>query len=123
MKRTEIIDALKAELKFLDGGGYGTPFRSGLRPTLLFKDSPRCLNFNAEDPLQPCRKCMLMRFVPEDKQQERTPCHHIPMTSDGDTLASLYLSDTQSQIDTSFRTWIEGTIYELEQQLEKEKRA
>jgi hypothetical protein len=42
------LAALKAELEFLDNGGYGRPFRSGWRPTLLLRDSPICPNFGSD---------------------------------------------------------------------------
>jgi hypothetical protein len=39
------IEILKAELDFLEGGGYGRSVHAPWKPTSVFLDSPTCLNF------------------------------------------------------------------------------
>jgi len=62
--RKALLKALKSELAFFDKGGYGKPFRSGWRPTLLLRDSPVCLNFHATGRQASCDQCPFFRLVP-----------------------------------------------------------
>ena len=98
------------ELQFLNLGGYGRPFRSQWRPTLIFRDSPICLNFDSGAPLQPCERCSLFQFIPEEKRNFHVPCHFIPLNQRGETVASIYQTGTQEDLDAAVRAWLEATI-------------
>ena len=114
MPDSRTLHVLRRELLFLNAEGYGHPFRSHWRPTLLFRDSPICLNFDSGAPAQPCERCPLVEFIPEAQRSSRIPCHFIPLNQRADTIASLYQYGTQKQLDASVRTWVEATIKKLE---------
>ena len=45
----DVLQVLKAELNFVQKGGYGRSPREPLRAQLVFEDSPSCMNFDALD--------------------------------------------------------------------------
>ncbi len=112
-RRRNTLQLLVNELSFLKGGGYGRPFRSQWRPTLMFRDSPICLNFDSGAPLQPCERCSLFEFIPEAKRNDRVPCHSIPLNEPGDTITSMYEVGSQQQLDNAVHRWLEATIQKL----------
>ena len=79
----ELLELLRFELKFIEDGGYGRSPRTPWKPSLVFEDSPSCLNFNDVARPHPCDECSLMKFVPKGKQTEEFPCRHIPLTQRG----------------------------------------
>jgi hypothetical protein len=108
-----LLDVLKFELEFLEQGGYGRLPREAWRPRLVFEDSPTCMNFNSKD-REPCTECLLMQLVPESARKEQTPCIHIPLSSNGQTLDSLYRTGTQQEIEEALGAWLRKTICGLE---------
>lgn len=114
MANRELLRALKEQLAHFERGGYGHPYRSAWRPTLLIRDSPLCLNavLGAE---RPCRECMLFALVPTEKRGSFLPCHHIPLNDVGETIAKLYQTGTQERLDRAFREWLCATIQKLEE--------
>ena len=115
MASEDLLKALKDELAFVERHGYGKPFRSSWRPTLLFRDSPICINFESSDPILPCSACHLIQFVPEESRSAFIPCHHIPLNNEDATIAELYKTGTQRHLDTAYRQWLLRTIQELEE--------
>ena len=111
-----ILKFLKFELKFLEDGGYGRSPRTPWRPSLIFEDSPTCLNFNHSDRPNPCTQCHLMQFVPLERRSESTPCRFIQLTGKGETVDSLYRWGTQPELEDALRKWLRETIawYEAE---------
>jgi hypothetical protein len=71
------------------------------------------MNFNSKD-REPCTECLLMQLVPESARKEQTPCIHIPLSSDGQTLESLYRTGTQQEIEEALGAWLRKTIGRLE---------
>jgi len=116
MPDSRTLHILRCELLFLNSGGYGHSFRSHWRPTLIFRDSPICLNFDSGAPFQPCERCALFPLIPEAKRNCHSPCHHIPLSEHGDTVASLYQYGTQEQLDAMVSTWLETTIKKCERE-------
>jgi nucleotide-binding universal stress UspA family protein len=108
------LAALKAELAFLDKGGYGRPFRSGWRPTLLLRDSPICPNFGNDSGEHGCSECFLTDAVPGDTSLALFPCHHIRLNDAGDTIASLQRTGTQAELDRTYREWLCALIEKFE---------
>jgi nucleotide-binding universal stress UspA family protein len=111
-----ILAALKAELEFLDNGGYGRPFRSGWRPTLLFRDSPICPDFFRHSIRSGCSECFLTDF---DSDQGNDvpgpyPCHDIILNDAGDTIAKLQRTATQPELDRAYRAWLCAVIDKIE---------
>ena len=114
-----ILTALKAELTFLDEGGYGQPFRSRWRPTLLFRDSPVCPNFGNASNQQGCLQCFLMDSVPAGQTQKLFPCHHIRLNDAGDTIAKLQQTGTQAELDHTYRAWLCALIKNIKKSEEQ----
>ena len=112
----DLLDLLKFELRFLEDGGYGRSPRAARRASLIFEDSLTCMNFNSQDERQPCSACLLMHFVPPSRAAEQIPCRHIPLDREGQTLASLYESGSQEEIEEALGNWLRATIRRLEQE-------
>ena len=116
MPDSRSLHVVRCELLFLNSGGYGRPFRSEWRPTLIFRDSPICLNFDSSAPVQPCERCSFFQFIPETKRNCRIPCHFIPLNERGETIDLMYQTGTQGKLDIAVREWLEATIKKLERE-------
>ena len=108
------IEVLKAELNFVNQGGYEMSTRDPWRAKLALEDSPSCMNFGHKQNPEPCSECLLMQFVPANKRAEKVPCRHIPLTPEGDTLLHLYRGATEEEIDNTLARWLQETISRLE---------
>lgn len=117
MKYSGLLEALRDQLVFFEKGGYGHPYRSPWRSTLLVRDSPLCLNATPTfTQAKPCSECLLFSMVPPDKRKSLIPCHHIPLNPSGDTIAQLYASGNQAQLDRAYHDWLCATIQRLEKE-------
>lgn len=110
----KLLDVLKAELQFLEKGGYRRAQRQPWRPRFVFEDSPTCLNYDMGEQRHPCSECVLMQLVPPELRHDKFPCRHIPMTPEGDSLDLLYRSATQKEIENAVANWLRQTIEQLE---------
>ena len=108
------LEVLKAELNFVSKGGYGRSPREPWRATLVFEVSPTCMNYDTKEDRTPCAECLLMHFVPADKQSEKVPCRHIPLTPYGDTLLHLYRGGSEQEIEEALAVWLQNQIAKLE---------
>ena len=45
--KRNLVTVLKAELEFVEKGGYRNISLSAWRPQFIFQDSPTCLNFDS----------------------------------------------------------------------------
>jgi hypothetical protein len=108
------LEVLKAELNFVEKGGYGRSPREPWRALLAFEDSPTCMNYDTKENRTPCAECLLMEFVPADKRGQKVPCRHIPLTPYGDTLLHLYRGGTEQQIEEALSIWLQKEIAKLE---------
>lgn len=118
-----ILAALRAELEFLDNGGYGHTFRSAWRPTLLLRDSRVCPNSGNGSAHHECSECFLMDWVPANAAGELFPCHHIRLNQAGDTIATLQHAGTQTELDTKYRAWLCALIKKIEKSEENPMQA
>lgn len=116
MQRDErdLLEVLKAELEFLNHGGYARVPNSGWRPVYIFEDSPACMNHDYEADLGSCGDCVLLQLVPPEFRYGKHPCRHIPLNAGGETLDSLYRYGSEPEIEETVRTWLEATINGLE---------
>jgi hypothetical protein len=111
----DVLRVLKSELNFVQKGGYGRSPRDPFRAQLIFEDSPTCMNFDTKEHPDPCSECLLMQFVPANKQREKVPCRHIPLTSDGQTVFDFYQSGaTQPEMEEALEGWLTTTITRFE---------
>jgi hypothetical protein len=112
--KRKLLDLLRAELVFLEGGGYTDRARFPWRPNFVFEDSPTCLNFGIKEEPRPCSECLLMQFVPEDRRKLKYPCRQIPLTPAGESVAQFYECGTEKELEAALRGWLQGKIAELE---------
>ena len=110
----EVLEVLKFELEFLEKGGYGRSPRAAWRPTLIFEDSPTCMNFDSKDNPGPCTECLLIQFVPPEHCGQKIPCRHIPLNEAAETPDSLYRTGTQGELEEALGSWLRATIKRLE---------
>ena len=96
------LQILKSELQFLDNGGYRSPIL--WRSPRIFEDSRIC----PKDPWSACPHgdCVLLDYVPNQSGQETVPCRHIPLNERGETLATLYSTGTNEEIQLILREWL-----------------
>lgn len=119
----DVLEVLKFELKFIEDGGYGRSPRTPWRPPLVFEDSLSCLNFNDPAHPHPCNECLLMEFVPQDRQSETVPCRHIPITEKGETVDNLYNYGTQQELEERLSGWLRSEISRIEAQRASQAKA
>ena len=110
------LDVLKAELNYVQKGGYGRSPREPWRAHLVFEDSPCCMNYDSKDNPAPCSECLLMQYVPPEKRSESIPCRHIAVTPRGETLLELYRGGTDQDIEEAMTYWLKREIAKIENQ-------
>jgi hypothetical protein len=111
-----LLDVLRAELEFVEKGGYRHAVRAGWRPHFMFQDSLTCLNFDPLHPPKPCSDCVLMRLVPEEAHARKIPCRYIPLSERGETVDSFYRTGTQEELEAAVVNWLKATIDRLEKE-------
>lgn len=112
----DLVQLLKSELEYLERGGYRQSLRAPWRPQFIFEDSPTCINYGRKQRLIPCSECALMLFVPADCREEKIPCRHIPLNSEGYTIDTYYRIGTQEELEAAVESWLRETIARLEQE-------
>jgi hypothetical protein len=110
----ELLAVLKAELAFLELGGYRNAPTSQWKPQFVFEDSPTCLNFGRIKDPRPCRDCVMTTLVPADCLGEKFPCRHIPLNEAGFTIDTYYRLGTFEEAEAAVRTWLRKRIADLE---------
>jgi hypothetical protein len=113
--KRNLLEVLKAELTFLENGGYRRPLGAAWRPPFLFEDSPLCVNHGRGRDRSPCAECVLMQLVPPEYRHGKAPCRHILLNAFGETLDSLYRYGSQHEIEETYSGWLRATIARLEE--------
>jgi|GEM_PF-167739 len=111
----DVLEVLKAELDFVEKGGYGRSVRTPWKPTEVFRDSPACINFDDPKLTRPCEDCLLMEFVPPEKRGEQLPCHRIPLNERGETVESLAAQQKQAELEEAVTVWLRTAISRIEE--------
>ena len=114
--RDAILKLLKAELKFVESGGY-KHVPSLWRSRYVFEESPSCPNNSDKARPHECSQCWLMEFVAPNLCGQQVPCRFVQLTSDGQTVDSLYRHATAEEADLALRNWLHEQIQELERTL------
>ena len=112
----DILETLRAELAYIEAGGYGRRVKTPHVPTSVFQDSLTCINYGYPYRAHPCHECLLSDFVPAGAQAAPVPCHHIPLDSEGTTVEELELRDNQSRAEETVKRWLRERIREVEEQ-------
>ena len=110
----DVLTLLKAELAYLERGGYRNSTHAHWYPKLIFQDSPTCLNFHHPIEPRPCSECPLMQFVPSEQKSEKIPCRHIPLNEQGTTLDSMYRYNTLEEAEATVAQWLRSAIQRIE---------
>jgi hypothetical protein len=113
-ERGNLLHVLRAELAFLEGGGYRHPARAQWRPQYVFEDSPTCINYGDLARSHPCEECPLMEFVPREHRNKMAPCRHIPLNEVNETVDSLYRAASPEETEAALTDWLRATIARLE---------
>jgi len=111
-----LLTVLKAELEFVQKGGYRLTVRSFWRPQFIFQDSPTCLNFDGTQEPRLCSDCIMSELAPPSLRDSKVPCRHIPLNDQGETIDSLYRSATLEELDAALTKWLVATIQKLEEE-------
>jgi hypothetical protein len=115
----DLLTVLKAELAFLEKGGYQHSPNARWRPQFIFEDSPTCINYGKRENSRPCSECSLMTLVPEDCRDEKVPCRHIPLNAQGFTIDTYYRLGTHEELEQALGAWLRNTIDRLEQERDR----
>ena len=119
----EIIDQLKLQRDILKDGGYGRSVRTPWKEEKIFRDSITCLNVGEHVKKHPCSECLLSEWVPEDHKDEDIPCHFIPLTPEGASIAEMEESGNREAAEQALVEWLDSTIEQLEKKQESEVRS
>jgi hypothetical protein len=112
----DVLEVLRFELNFLQQGGYGRSVHTPQKPTSMFQDSITCLNFGDPSRTHACSECMLIDFVPDSARNENVPCHHIPLTPRGESVATLDSRYNQPQLEEAVIAWLQAVISRIEEE-------
>jgi len=110
----DLLTVLKAELEFLEKGGYRYSPAAPWRPQFMLEDSPTCMNHGRRDNPLPCTECILMNLVPADCRNEKIPCRHIPLNPEGYTIDTYYRLGTHEEVEAAVQAWLRKTTKLLE---------
>jgi hypothetical protein len=112
----DVLELLRAELDYIEGGGYGRSVRTPWLPTSVFQDSVTCLNFGYPYRAHPCGECFLSEHVPAESRAAEVPCHHIPLDAEGTTVEMFDSEENQSKLEEKVKAWLRAKITEIEEQ-------
>jgi hypothetical protein len=115
--RKNVLMLLKAELQFVEEGGYRRSARSPWRSPYVFEESPSCPNHNDRARQHRCADCWLMSFVQPDLRDEQVPCRFVQLTSDGTTVDSLYRHARLPETEEILGTWLRRRIREIDAEI------
>ena len=110
----DILELLKAELAFIEQGGYRRSVAAPWMTTSTFQDSLTCINYGYPYRAHPCSECPLLDFVSLDQQSTPIPCHHIPLNADGKTIEDLEGEGNQPDMEETLKGWLRTKISEFE---------
>lgn len=110
----DMLEVLKAELDFIEKGGYGRSVRTPWKAKSAFQDSLTCINYTYLEKVHPCNECHLIDFVPGDRRSEEVPCHFIPLNESGQTLEQIEAEDNQQKLEETLKAWLRTKIKAIE---------
>jgi len=111
----EILRMFQYQLSFLEQGGYRRPVRAPWRASLVFEDSPSCINFADSSRQHPCSECPLIEFVPAQYRREFAPCRFISLNESGQTVDNFYRCGSQIELEEALACWLRKQIARVAQ--------
>ena len=118
----DILELLKAELAFVEQGGYGRSVRTPWLPKSAFQDSLTCINYSDPDRTHSCNECHLVDFVAPEHLAEDVPCHYIALNEAGETIEDLEAQDNQAKLEATLKQWMVSKINQIEQRRSEQAR-
>lgn len=110
----KLLNALRSELQFLETGGYKHSSLTPWRAPFIFEGSPICVNHGSAGHARPCSECLLLKFVPEDRKREASPCQFVPLTEAGESIHLFYRYGTEFQMEEALGNWLRKQISKIE---------
>jgi hypothetical protein len=110
----DLINRLKLEIQVIESGGYWPSVREPRKEPRLFRDSVSCPNAGLEVKQEPCSHCFLMDFVPAQLRDRDDACKYIPLTKEGDTIASLEAEGDHERAKEALLAWLKQLVARLE---------
>ena len=120
--RTRVLQLLRNELAFLEGGGYRRSPRCTWRAGYIFEESPSCPNFCDRARRHRCEDCWLLEFVAPELRGQQVPCRFVELAANGVSVDSLYRCGTLTESEQALRHWLHQRIRELEDQVNAAER-
>lgn len=118
--KADLIRLLEAELDLIEAGGYAPPAGHPelTRPLFDRSVSMACINhWEVPGHEADCHdNCVLMDAVPEDRKNEKLPCHHIPLNAAGETVSSIESSSGRERAQDEVKRWLRTTIDRLKRE-------
>ena len=111
----DILEVLREELAFLEGGGYRGPGRPWQGKS-IFQDSATCINYGYPYRAHPCNECQLLDFVTPEHQNQWIPCHFISLNEPGETIAVLEHHDNEDKLEHAVKGWLQSSINVIEEE-------
>ena len=108
----DVLEVLNSELKFLEAGGYKWCLQKPWRPPLAFIESRTCVRSKGKT--ASCNGCALLQFVPAESLEQKTPCWHIPLNEENQTIDSLYRWGSEDEVEQCLKTWLWTAILSIE---------
>ena len=118
----DILEILKAELDFIEKGGYGRSVRTPWQARSAFQDSLTCINYADTNHTRPCSECRLLDFVDTEYQREEVPCHFIHLNEGDETIEDLEHEDNEAKLERKVKNWLRARIREIEAKRSRSER-
>lgn len=112
----DILEILRAELAFIQKGGYGRSVRTPWKQTSIFQDSLSCINHGDPERHLPCSECRLIGFVSPEECSATIPCHQIPLNTAGETIEMLEERGDVQRLEETVKEWLKTSIARIEGQ-------
>jgi hypothetical protein len=59
----------------------------------------------------------LLDLVPPEYRKARSPCRHIPLNNQGETVETIFKGRSQAHLEDELLTWMEQTVKQLQEDL------
>lgn len=64
-----------------------------------------------------------MQLVPPERRQQKTPCRHIALNAQGETIDYFYRCGTPEELEKALISWLKATVGTIEAERARKKLA
>jgi hypothetical protein len=114
-------ESFNHEPRSLEDGAEGRPQRALWHNPYICEHSPRDPNLRQCARPQACIGCPLVKFVPDELQNENSPCWLMALNEKGETIDYLLRHGTQPELEEALVGWLRSQISRMDQQLATSK--